>query len=448
MNFTEFQQAVIARCKALGIEKYELYYQVSESTTVGIFRQEVNQFTGSNEGGVCLRCIVGGRMGYASTQELSQAQAIALVDRAADNAAALETDDPVFLGKGGQQYAALDRALYPLPTTEALISTALAAQKALYAADERVADGTTTQALCEREQIAICNSEGLDLSYVNHVAGIVSVAVVSDGASMGDDVEVRLGQLDQIDLTALGKKAAAEAAKKLGGDMGPTGTFPVVFSPEAMADLLETYSPIFSAERARKGLSKLAGQEGQTVAAPIVTIVDDPFHPQSPAPIPFDAEGSPTYRKAVVEGGVLKTLLYDLKNAALAGVPPTGNAAKAGYQAPVGIRPFSMTIASGERTPEELLQMAGSGVYVQNLNGLHAGADPVSGDFSLESAGYFIENGRLAGRIRACTVAGNFFDLLRDITALANDSHLPMALGMTAFGAPTTLVGKLSVAGK
>lgn len=448
MDFQSFKRYVIARCHELGVTRYELYYQSTESTTVGIFRQEVNQFTGSSDGGVCLRCIVNGRMGYASTQELAPDQAAALVDTAVDNAAALETDDPVFLGRGGQQYLSLDRQPYDLPTTEELIRTALEAQRALYAADSRVVDGTMTQAISERERIAICNSEGLDLDHVDQTAGVLTVAVIADGEDMANHAELRLDALSAIDLQALAERTVAQALKKLGGDMAPTGTWPVVFSPKAMADLLQSYSGIFSAQRARKGLSKLAGQTGQIIASPAVTIIDDPFHPQCPMPMPFDAEGSPTRRKAVVEGGVLKTLLYDLKNAALAGVQTTGNAAKSGYQGAVGIRPFSMSMASGTATAQELIAMAGEGLYVESVTGLHAGANTVSGDFSVESAGWLIRGGELAQRIKTCTVAGNFYDLLKDITAVADDSCLPMPLGMTCFGAPTTLVAKLSVAGK
>ena len=448
MDFQSFKTAVIARCQALGVTQYELYYQSSQSTSVGVFRHEVNQFTGSDDGGVCLRCIVGGRMGYASTQELSEAQATMLVDTAVDNAAVLETDDPVFLGKGGQSYEPLNRPPIPVPTTEELIQAALCAQQALYDADPAVVDGTTTQAISEGERIAICNSEGLDLSYENQIAGLITVAVISDGQEMANHAELRLDALSAIDVKDLAQTTVSKALKKLGGDMPPTQTCPVVFSPKAMSDILQVFSGMFSAERARKGLSKLAGQEGQIIAAPCVTIIDDPFHPDSPMPMPFDAEGSPTRRKAVVEQGVLKTLLYDLKNAALSGVATTGNAAKAGYNAPVGIRPFSMSIASGDHTPEELLTMAGEGLYVESVAGLHAGANTVSGDFSLESAGYLIRGGERADRVKTCTVAGNFYDLLKDISALADDSYLPMPLGSTAFGAPTTLVQALSVAGK
>ena len=448
MDFQTFKNAVIAHCEKLGITEYELYYQCNESTTVGVYQHQINQFTGSMEGGVCFRCIVDGKMGYASTEELSMEQAIAVVERGADNATSLETDDPVFLGEGGQSYQPLVLELYDLPATEELVDTALEMQKALYAADPAVIDGSSTQGLCERNQIAIFNSKGLDLSYVNQAAGLVSAAVVSGGGEMANHFGVQLGKLDTIDREALASKVVQGALTKLGGRGVPTGNYPVVLAPKAMADLLDTFSGIFSSEAAQKGLSQLAKAEGTVIASEIVTIVDDPFHPENPMPIHFDAEGSPTYCKNIVEKGVLNTLLYNLKTANLAGKRTTGNASKANYNSQVDVQPFTMYLAPGDMTEKALLQQAGNGIYIDSLAGLHAGANAVSGDFSLQSAGYLIENGEKTDYIKGFTVAGNFYELLKKIIAVADNVQLPMALGMTTFGSPSVLVDGLSIAGE
>ena len=448
MNFNAFKEAVIAQCAALGITDYEIYYQFGESTSVSAFQHELNQFTGSTEGGVCLRCLVDGKMGYASTEDMDPAKAAALVARCVDNAKTLESCDREFLGEGGQIYAELNVKPYVLPSTEKLIEKVLATQEAIYAADPAVIDGSSTQGIAERSEFAIYNSRGLDLHYENTVTGLVVAAVVTNGTEMANDYQIKLGELDSLDSEALTKKAATTALGKLGGDVAPTGQYSVVFDPEAMSDLLQTFSSIFSSEVAQKGLSKFADQEGKVVAAPCVTILDDPFHPENPMPINFDAEGSPTATKAVVENGVLNTLLYNLKTANKVGKKTTGNASKSGYDAAVAVRPFSMYLAGGDISEEELLRKAGNGVYINSLGGLHAGANPISGDFSLQSAGFLIENGVKTTAVKSFTVAGNFYELLKNITAVANNSHLPTAMGMTAFGAPTTLVEGLSVAGK
>lgn len=448
MDFNRFKECIIARCKELGVEEYELYYQALEATSVSAYQHEINEFTGNTEGGVCFRCIHCGKMGYASTEELSAEQAFQLVERALDNAATLETEDPVFLGKGGQRYQPLEHRGIPLPTTEGLVNAVLAAQKALYEADPSVVDGTVTEGISEKYSIAICNSNGMDLSYVNQIAALVTVAVVSKDGEKNNHFKIRLGEPEAMDYAELAKQTVSETLEQLGGQTPDTGSYPVVFSPEAMASLLRTYSGIFSSEAAQKGLSRLAGQEGALIAAPCITIVDDPFHPDSPSPIHFDAEGSPTCRKLLVEKGVLNTLLYNMETADKAGKVTTGNASKGSYSSPVGIRPFSLYLQAGTLTEAQLLQQAGNGIYIDKLEGLHAGANGVTGDFSLQSAGYLIENGVKTSRIKAFTVAGNFYELLKKITAVADDLKLHNPLGITSYGSPSVLVDRLSIAGK
>ena len=448
MTFKEFKDIVVAECAAKGIEEYELYYQAGSSTSVDTFQHSINEFTSSQSGGVCFRAIVNGKMGYASTEALSAEQAKAVVAKAADSASVLEAEEQVFLGEGGQEYEPLEITPYALPTTEELIAAVLATQEKIYAADPAVIDGCQTQGILESSEIAIYNSKGLDLHYANSASGLIAVGVVSNGKEMSNDYQIKLGKLDEIDTDALVKKAVDGAKEKLGGEVAPTGQYPVIFAPDAMASLLNVYSSVFSSENAQKGLSKLAKAEGTVIAADIVTLVDDPFHKENPEPINFDAEGSPTHCKKVIENGVLNTLLYNLKTAAVAGKKTTGNASKAGYDAAVGIRPFTMYLAGGELTEEELLAKAGNGVYINDLSGLHAGANPISGDFSLQSAGYMIENGKKTTFVKSFTVAGNFYDLLKNITALANNCTLPRAMGMTTFGSPSVLVEGLSVAGK
>ena len=448
MTFNEFKNHVIAACQEAGINEYELYYSASESTSVDTFQHSINEFTASRDGGVCFRCIVGGKMGYASTEDLSAAQAKAVVVKAADSAALLESEETVFLGEGGQEYEELEIQPYALPGADALISAALDAQEKLYAADPAVIDGCQTNCIAERNEMAIYNSKGLDLHYENTVTGLVAVAVVSDGNEMENSYEVKLGKLDDMDFAAIAAKAAQNAKVKLGGQVAPTGQYPVVFSPEAMCSLLGVYSGIFSSEAAQKGLSRLADAEGTVIASDIVTLVDDPFHKDNPMPINFDAEGSPTHKKNVIEKGNLCTLLYNLKTAAVAGKKTTGNASKAGYDGAVAVRPFTLYLENGSISEEELLQQVGNGVYITNLGGLHAGANPITGDFSLQSAGFMIEGGAKTTAVKSFTVAGNFYDLLKNITALANNCELPMAMGMTTLGSPSVLVDGLSVAGK
>ena len=122
----------------------------------------------------------------------------------------------------------------------------------------------------------------------------------------------------------------------------------------------------------------------------------------------------------------------------------TGNASKASYSAPIDVRSHTFCIEAGINTEEELLKLAGNGIYINEVKGLHAGANPVTGDFSIESAGFLIENGIKTVPVKSFTVAGNFFDLLREISALADR----VDIGFSGIGAPAVFVKNMSVAGK
>ncbi len=91
-------------------------------------------------------------------------------------------------------------------------------------------------------------------------------------------------------------------------------------------------------------MSLLKGKEGERIAAPFITIVDDPRYEENYVMRTFDGEGVAAYAKNVVEDGVLVTLLHNLKTAAKAGVKSTGNASKSSYDAVVGVSPFTFYI--------------------------------------------------------------------------------------------------------
>ncbi len=448
MDYQSFKNIVIAQAQKLGIAEYELYYQSGSETSVGAFAHEINEFSSSEDGGVCFRGIVDGKMGYASTQVLSESEAAAIVLRAADNARTLENDQQVFLCEGGKEYAADAKEAYALPAAAEMIAKALESQDALYAADSAVVDGCQSQVISQHSEIDMYNSKGLDLHWENNMAALMSMAVVSNGQEMANSYEIQLGTMDSISTEKLAAKAAQEAKQQLGGDVAPTGQYPVVFDPKAMMSLLGVFSTVFSSETAQKGLSQLAGREGEMIASSCVTLVDDPFHPQSPVHRSFDGEGCPTSKKNIIENGKLCTLLYNMKTAHQAGCSTTGNASKASYDSPVGIKPFTLYLENGSISEQALLQQAGNGVYITSLDGLHAGANPISGDFSLQSAGFMIENGEKTKYVKSFTVAGNFYTMLQNIRAVADNCRLPFAIGSTNFGSPSVLVDGLSVAGK
>lgn len=206
--------------------------------------------------------------------------------------------------------------------------------------------------------------------------------------------------------------------------------------------MLTTFCGMFSAENAQQGLSLLAGKEGETVASMAVTLMDDPLLKDGFASSPFDAEGSASRTKAVIENGVLKTLLHNRKTARKQGVETTGNAARS-YASGMTVAPTNMFFKPGEKSLDELMANMGDGIVITDVSGLHAGANVISGDFSLISGGYMVEGGKRGRSVEQITVAGNFYKLLESIQAVGNDLLFPGG----GIGCPSVDVGTLVISG-
>ncbi|MGB8957205.1 MAG: metallopeptidase TldD-related protein, partial [Tumebacillaceae bacterium] len=245
----------------------------------------------------------------------------------------------------------------------------------------------------------------------------------------------------------LARSAAEQALAKLGGQSIESKDYPVILRNNVAADLLRTYSSIFSGEEAAKGLSLLQGRIGQQVTGANITIVDDPFYENGPGSAPFDAEGVATAAHEVIKRGELLTFLHNRKSAAKAGVESTGNAVKSSYRAAVTIAPTNLYIEPGDASLAELIAGTERGILIVELQGMHAGTNTVSGDFSLFCIGHLIENGKVTRPVNQITVSGNFLKLLGDVEALGNDLRFS-GFDRDASGSPSLKVKSLAIAGK
>ena len=450
MNFDALKNTLVAALNEAGLNEYEIYYMSDESVSVSTLNKEVNSFASSTSGGLCLRALVDGKMGYASTELMTEAEMRELPARAKDNAMATEKPDTVGIFVGSDSYDELTLEKVVLLPAEELKAYAVKTGEALFAKHESVKEGTSSQAIAAGTSIRLVNSHGVDLTLDCGVNALIGEAVVGVDGENQADYSFKNIDKENADKTIeeVTEEAVAEALSKIGAGSVDSGKYSVVFSGNQMRSLLSVFSSAFSAKAALDGMSKLKGLEGEKVAADIVTVTDDPQREGNTIGTNFDAEGVATHRKAVIEAGVLKTLLHNRETALAMGKETTANASKAGYSSPIGIRPYSFAIEPGDKSRDELFAMVGDGIFITEINGLHAGANPVSGDFSLQSAGFMIRDGKKCEAVKGFTVAGNFFDMLKNITALGNKLERGVVTGFTGFCSPDVLVPDMSVAGK
>lgn len=445
MDFNAIKSAVVAAAEKAGIKEYELYYVQDAGVSTETLKHEISNLTSAVNGGVCFRCVVDGKMGYAASELMNVEEIEALVLRAADNAKYVEADDDGVIFAGSKEYGKINAPEPKILDAAELKAMALEIEKELYEASDKVIDGSQAAVGSAEMWVRIFNSYGLDLE--NHVGRNYAMAygVVNVDGEVRNDFEIKTGSTKE-EFEGMARKAVEAALEQIGAKNAETGVYNVVINKSQMASLLSAYSSIFSAKVAQNGMSLLVGKEGEKIAADCVTITDDPFREGYALQTHFDAEGVATYRKSVVENGVFKTFLHNLSTAKKAGVETTGNASKAGYSGSVAVSPYCFCIEGSELTEEELFEKAGNGIYVTGVKGLHAGINAVTGDYSIECSGFKIENGKKTTPIKSFTIAGNFFELLKNIDAVANEVKIGLG-GFTAFGAPSVLVHGISVAG-
>ena len=447
MNFDTVKDYLISEATRMGLAEYEVYFMESSDMSAETLKDEISSFSSGVSGGVCFRCIVDGRMGNASTELLTEKEMKALVGRAVENAKCIESDDKAILFRGSEKYEALNKVMMEMPEASQIKHVALELQKNTYAESEHIADGTQAGVISSSTYMELMNSHGLRLSNrVSMVGAYVNAVIQKDGQSK-EDFELTLG-LEEDSLKEISEKAVQNALSKLNGADIPSGKYDVIISGKRMRDLLSAYSSAFSAKNAQLGMSLLKGKEGEQIASKVITLVDDPMREGNPMQTNFDGEGVATYRKNVIDQGVLQTLLYDLATADRAGVSSTGNGQRAGYAGGVSIRPYSFYITAGDKTEDELKAMVSDGIYITEFKGMHAGCNAVTGDFSIASEGYRIRDGKLCEVIENFTVAGNFYELLKSVEALADQVQFGFPSGFTGFGAPDALIRGMSVAGQ
>ena len=449
MKYIDFKESVIKHALEKGLTEYELYYTESEDISASAMMHDLQEFTTAGDAGACFRCIFEGKMGYASTELFNEEEAIRIVEAAMENAAVIESEDMVFIHEAGDTYQELEPVKTTEPTGAQLVDLVRAFEEELYVADKRVIEGSQTMAGFGRTRIALCNSKGLDLSCEYDFTMVGAEAVVKEGDEMFSSYVMKADDFANFNTKELADKVVADAVASIGNESVTSGIYDIVLSKQMAATLLATFSDIFSADAAQRGLSLLAGKEGAQIANELVTIVDDPFCKETFLRMTFDGEGVATYSKNVVEKGKLVTLLHNLATAHKAGVASTGNGRKASYAGSVSVMPYNFYLEKGGAgTCEDIFKAVGKGIYVTSLNGLHAGADAVTGDFSIASEGFWIEGGEKRHAIKNFTISGNFYELLHKITLVGDDLEFLTPRANGCFGAPTVLIKEISVAGK
>ena len=405
MTYEEFKTELLEKSKDFGCEAAEVYYSESESFSVQIQDKNIDKYKVANDISLSLRVVYNGHDGFASTEIFENAEE--LIKHAIDNAKTVDTteDHPM---QGKSVYASIKEPEQPLCklSERECIDLARSIEEKTFECDPRVKRTMGCTVGITKNKVAISNTLGLDAFHESINSG-TNVTVVMD-----DNGEENVGYAYYDGINAhkvdeLVDEAVRECVAKFSAKPVPSGEYKVLFTNKGFIMMLELFSGIFSADAAQKGLSLLAGKEGEMIASECVTLCDDPLNTM--CPMPFDAEGVPARFKTVIENGRLITLLHSLKTAKKAGIESTGNGTRTGSCVPT-----NFYIKPGSKSFDELVQ-GDKVLVISELDGAGTGVNEISGEFSLSARGQLYENGVCVSAVNQITVAGSFFDLMKNI---------------------------------
>lgn len=446
MTYRELANEIFKKGKNK-MDAMEVYIEKSKQIQIGVFEGEIDKYQIAESEGLSLRGISGDKMGYSYTEKVDPSSIDMLVHEAYENAKYIDSVDKEIIFSGSEQYKEIEQHKDGLGqvSLEEKMQFVKKLEEAAFQLDERVVAVNS----CIYNEIEssrrLINTTGIDLEDKGHLAYSYISVIVKEG----DDTKTGMSYMIAHDFSAFDPKKMAEEAVEEGLSMlGATPIkskeYPVIFRNDVFADLFGAYRSIFHAESVQKGLSLLKDKLGDIIASERLTVVDDPFLKGGFATRAFDDEGTATKLQKVIDQGVLNTYFYNWKTAIKDGVQSTGHGHRSSYKSPITTSTSNLYIEAGKPSFQSMIQGMDHGLLITNLAGLHAGLNPVSGDYSLSAHGYEVEDGKIKRPVNQITIAGNFFEMLMQIEEIGND----LKFNMSFIGSPSIKVKGVSVAGE
>ena len=433
-----------ALAKEAGLEEVELYVSESHSLRISLFHGEVDEYKDNNGYSILARGILNGKCGAATADVWNKDKAQWLISEMVANAKVIENDDPIFIFKGSEKYHKVNtfnKALEEVAIDEKM-EKLHALENALKNIDKRIVEVAGTEYSQTTEKVTLINSNGLNLTQKSNYFTFVAQCVAKEGEQTKSGYDFFLdNDFSKFNAEEFAKKIVKITVDQLGGEPCETNKYKAVLHPDVVTSLIKAYIGHADAEEVQKHSSLFIDKIGQKIASSKVTIEDKPLQKNVFARW-FDDEGVATYNKPIIKNGVLQTYLYNLTTAAKAGVQSTGNGYGGGSKK--GTSSSFLSLKPGKKSQEELFQEVGNGVFITDVSGLHAGLNPQSGNFSLQSTGFMIENGKKGKPLDLITVSGNLLEVFKDIIEVGND----VTVSPAGVSAESVLIKKLAVSGK
>ena len=297
-------------------------------------------------------------------------------------------------------------------------------------------------------RVTIFNSKGIYFNRENEFARMAYQVVVVNENGMetgfqgpGCQMDISFFK-DKAKPRKVARKAAETALLMLNAKECPSGKMPVVIGNGWGGVLFhEACGHPLEASAVSRGLSYASGKEGQLIASPLVTAIDDSTIPNEWGSIDIDDEGNPGTKRVLIKDGVLKDFMIDDFNGRRMGREGNGSSRRQNYRYCPTSRMSNTYIDNGKSTPEEIIKATKLGLYAVEFAG--GSVDPTTGEFNFGcSEAYIIRDGKVCEPVKGATLIGKGEEILKNIDMVGNDLKLAQGMCGAASGSIRTNVGQ------
>ncbi|MBZ4022106.1 modulator protein [Rhodobacter sp. TJ_12] len=443
---SDLTQALLDAAKTAGAEAADALAVDGRAVAIDVRGGALEQAERSEGVEIGLRVLMGGRQACVAASDISARTMADMAERAVAMAREAPNDPYAGLADPAQFATDWDIAAYEIadpsaePAPAALEDDARGAESAALAV-AGVAQVQSASASWSGRRVHFANSNGFSGGYERTSRSVSAVAISGEGSGMERDwaAESRVFQADLPAAETIGRLAGERAVARANPRRPKTGAYPVLVDERVASSLIGHLLSAINGTAIARGASWLRDGLGTQVLPKELSLIEDPFRPRVSGSRPFDAEGLPTRRRAIVENGILTGWTLDLATARKLGMESTASASRGTTSAPSPTT-GNVALTQGTRTREDLLRDMGTGLLITSFIG--ATINPTTGDYSRGANGFWVEGGEIRYPVNECTVAGNLHEMLRAITP-ANDarthlSHVVPSLlleGLTLAGA-------------
>lgn len=439
---------VIKKALKKGADEAEAYVYESQATSVGVERGQISKTYTIIDRGLGVRVTINKAVGFAYTNIIEGDKAIENTVLGALSAAKASKPDQDWNGLPEKNSYVTAEKIYDRKIlelrSEGLVDIASSMLYSATSVNKRVfpIEGGVGAAYLSS---ALANSNGVK-GFDRGTIMECSLATVAKERNTVTPVcfEFNAGREYNVDPVWVGKEAARLAVSSLRTKRIKTETTKLILTQFALQELLQyTLINAMKADNVQRRQSPFQGKINEKVASENVTIHDDGLLPGGLRTWTFDGEGTPHQKTTLIEKGILRNFLYDNYAAKKDGKKSTGNASRAGYLSTPSIEATNFQISPGNKTPDQLINEVDNGLIIYYLQGAHS-SNPVSGEFSVVATpAWKISKGKIKHATRGVMLAGNIFEVLKNVTATANNQRQ-----MGQLVAPWILVENVRVIGK